>query len=143
MLRVSLPVEMQLMHAPSLAAVSPRGLPPAWWHTRFLQLLSSQPNRAATDLPKPWLSPRSSAPAGQRRLQLWWHATSCTYSQGISEEIKLQLPKCSPSLPGPTPRASPLSFLWVSLSPITALQQPLPDHSATVPGAMALNYTTV
>lgn len=127
------PVKQQLMHPHTLAALSPKDHPPDHQHLHFLQLLSSQPGH---ELHQPSQSfgsaPTALLPAGQRRLQPWQHATSCTHSQGISEEIKPQLPKHSPTLPGPEPRASPLSC---------SLGQLLSYHSSSAAPAWPFSYS--
>lgn len=128
-----LPVKMHLMHPPSLAALSPIGLPLDHQHLHFLQLLSSQPSHELHQTCQSFGSaPTALLPPGQRRLQPWQHAMSCTHSQGISEEIKLQLPKHSPTLPGPEPRASPLSC---------SLGQLVSYHSSSAAPAWPFSYS--
>lgn len=99
----------QLRCSCSLAALSSKGLSPDWQHERFHSSRAANPAVLQQTCQNLSSAPIAALPPGQRRLQLWQHATSCTYSNGILEEINLQLPKRSPSLPGPTPRASPLS----------------------------------
>lgn len=128
-----MPAKKELMHPPTLAALSPKDLPPDHQHLHFLQLLSSQPGHELHQSSQSLGSaPRALLPPGQRCLQRWQHATSCARSQGISEEIKPQLPKHSPTLPGPVPRASPLSC---------SLGQLLSYHSSPAAPAWPFSYS--